>query len=466
MMRRYNVKNLMVYKDILTGVMAVSIIALMILLFTAYGLYKDRNETLLSKMETITCVEGLDLSLLCNIAGCKYVYSDKNVYKNNLGILELCTDSLDLRTAIFDMNSDGDSIINFKGSSFVVENTQFFGIVNNLIITSMVIFIAIFTALYGSKIFRDTEIRRFKSTTEKQKLESLLQRNLTESLHHELSVPISVIETLTNDLFRKLYPCDKSPDGKCKFINIDGGITATGCPSCETHFGRRDIDNIALDHYRKIMFSVDTLTTIKNLVSDSKHIKYSNGTVAIKDIIDNIIATSNLFRAVRVNSIYKDGVDVLEANACGRGLANGELMLIVNTLVINAMEAKSTSITVSAEFVGDCKMAITITDNGTGIRGRDNAIINNYRIFDYGYTTKDGTVTSKYLNKLPTRLVSMLVDFGVCEDIQSARGSGLAIARKMINVVGGDLELISTSFDGTTFKITMPTKPRKDVYEG
>lgn len=464
-MGKYNIKNMHVYKDIITGVAVVSIITLLILLFTAYGLYKDRNETLLHNMKTITNVEGLDISLLCNIAGCEYVYSGNTVFRNKLGILELCNEPLNLNVVVFDMNIQGNSIINFEGHYFVINNESFFEIVNNLILTSMIIFISIFTLLYGSKIFRDTEISRFKNSAEKQKLENLLQRNLTESLHHELSIPISVIKTLVSDLFRRLYPCKSSSDGKCKFITIKTDDKAMSCSECRTHFGNRSIDNIALDHYRKIMFSVDTLTTIKNLVSDSKHIKYSNGTVAVKDIIDNVIATSNLFRVVKVSSNYIKGEELLETHACGRGLANGELMLIINSLVINAMEAKATHISVLGERISDNKIYIEIKDNGIGIRDDNNEIIKNYRIFEYGYTTKDNTVNSKYIGSLPKKWLSCLVDFGLCENVQSARGSGLAIARKMVNRIGGDLELKTTSFEGTTFRVTIPIKIRRYVHE-
>lgn len=452
-------------RDAIFSIASVSLVILTILIFTAIGLYKDRNETLLAKMETITNVEGVDISLLCNIAGCEYVMAHGTKYYNELGILVPCRDNLDLETVILDFNKSGYSVVEFRQISFLINNQSFFSIVNNLIVTSMVLFVIVFSILYLLKAARDAEIAKYKNTTDKQKLENMLQRDLTESLHHELSVPIEVIKSLVIDLFRKLYPCNSTERTMCKGMYADKN-NLENCEGCNFIKGQREIDYISMDHYRKIMLSIETLTAIKDLVSDSKHIKYSNGTVAIKDIIENTVSKQNAFSVSKAKLHFDGDMRAIENHACGRGLPNGEMMIILGTLVTNALEAKSKNITFRVRLLPDSKLSLLVIDDGIGIRDKNNKVIKDYKIFDYGYSTKDGYVNPPLLDLMPDGVLKMLSSLGICEDVKSQRGSGLAIATNMTRLAGGNISLVETSHGGTKFELIVPVKVRRDTHGG
>lgn len=413
------------------------------------------------KLDNIVKTEGVDLNLMCNIVGCEAVIYNKTKYINKSNILEKTSIKLNTEVKLnSNLNSDFKSIIKSNGAIFIVNNSKFYNLTISLLIYSSSIFFIFISIIYLSKLLSEYRTSVLEKGGLKIELESRLQRDITESLHHEIGNPLAILDALLEDLFRHLYPCNITDDGVCDFKNEF--IKKKVCGSCsKSQVRNREIDKVAIDHYYKMKFSLDRLHSIQNLVAGSKHIKYSNGTVSIFEIIDNIVSTNNSFKVNKVKVKYnKEDIDLFKNYACGYGLANGELLMVLHAMVTNTIEAKSSELTFSIERdvkVTD-KMSIIIEDNGRGIRNALGEIIRDTDIFNYGYSTKDPNGENI---KITNWFKKLLFKLGLLDSV-SARGVGLSVNKRILENSGGDIELLSTSTQGTKFRVTIPIKIRRD----
>ena len=130
------------------------------------------------------------------------------------------------------------------------------------------------------------------------------------------------------------------------------------------------------------------------------------------------------------------------------------MLIIVNNMVLNSIEANANKIVVSAETKDDM-LELTIRDNGRGIRDSNNNIIKDYNIFNYGYSTKDidgiNIITDSWLSGILYKLKILSRD-------NEFRGAGLSLCKDLLKKNGGDIILVDTNKEGTTFKLIIPTK--------
>ena len=419
--------------------------------------YKDNRV----KLNNIVKTEGIDLNLMCNVVGCKAVAYNNTVYLNKSNILQQSDKAINTDIKLCsNLNTDFDSVVESNGAVFIVENTKFFNLTYNLLLYSSSIFFFFITFIYISKLISEYKSSILEKGGLRIELESKLQRDITESLHHEIGNPLAILDALLEDLYRHLYPCNITDDGVCDFKTeyIDKKI----CVKCPKKVRNRQIDTVAIDHYYKMKFSLDRLHSIQNLVAGSKHIKYSNGTVSIYEIIDNIVSTNNSFKVTKIKVAYNESdIELFKYYACGYGLANGELLLVLHAMITNSIEAKSSLLTFSIERdskVSD-KMMIIIEDNGRGIRNPLGEVIKDTDIFNYGYSTKDPNGENI---KITSWFKKLLFKLGLLNEV-STRGVGLSVNKRILENSGGDIELVSTSSQGTKFRVTIPIKIRRNT---
>ena len=98
----------------------------------------------------------------------------------------------------------------------------------------------------------------------------------------------------------------------------------------------------------------------------------SNGTVSLFEILNNVILSSNQLRIKNITPDYRNK-GILDTHSC-RGIQNGEMLIIVNNMVLNSIEANANKLVISAETKEDM-LELTIRDNGRGIRDNNNNII-------------------------------------------------------------------------------------------
>lgn len=427
---------------------------------TIFSIYDDNIKGFQTKIDTIVKTEGFDLNLICNVVSCKYAkYEDSNFILKN-GILEETNDKINTLKVFYLFNSDYDTVVKYQDNTyFIINNDKFLRILFFILLISSIAIFGIFFVM--SIIIYALEAKRniMEKSILKNNLESRLQRDMTESLHHEMGTPLAVISTLIEEIYKMLYPCKHTSSKLCSFKTKNEYMSY--CNSCIMFSGQnRNIDVIATKYYEKIMLSINSLNVIQNTIGESKHIKYSNGTVSLLEIITNVISSNNCYKVYKIEAEISNK-DLLDKYACGVGLQNGEMLLVLNAMINNSIEAKANKMFVSAVLSkSEDIMEILIQDNGRGIRDRDGHIVNDINIFNYGYSTKtrDGE-TLKPKNKIE-KFMDKLFDVNNI-DVANERGVGLSVNKRILNKSSGDITLISTDEHGTLFKITIPIKVRR-----
>lgn len=461
-MSKINIKEIFTPSRLIRAflhILSYMVIFIILEIILIHSMFIDTYNDNKVKLDNIVKTEGIDLNLMCNVVGCKSVVYKDFTYNNKSNILTLTNLKLDTDVQICsNLNKDFESIIESNGAIFIVDNGKFFKLTFNLLIYSSSIFFFFISFIYLSKLISEYKSSVLEKGGLKVELESRLQRDITESLHHEIGNPLAILDALLEDLFRHLYPCNVTDDGVCDFKNEF--INKKVCKTCSKQVRDRAIDKVAIDHYYKMKFSLDRLHSIQNLVAGSKHIKYSNGTVSIHEIIDNIVSTNNSFKVTKIKVKYDEkSIELFKNYACGYGLANGELLLVLHAMVTNSIEAKSSELTFSIERdskVTD-KMAIIIEDDGRGIRNALGEVIKDTDIFNYGYSTKDPNGENI---RITNWFKKLLFKLGLLDSV-SARGVGLSVNKRILENSGGDIELLSTSKQGTKFRVTIPIKIRR-----
>lgn len=271
--------------------------------------------------------------------------------------------------------------------------------------------------------------RRFNYRVTKDMLEDLIQKELTESLHHELSGPVVVLEGKI-DMLKNM-----SPDDPNRAVILD------------------NLDN-----------SISLIRDILNIMANRKHLKYTNGTISIERLIENSVAFNRIKHLGVLDIIIDDKDKELFSKYSLLGLDNGVLVNILNNLITNSTEAGASEVKVYGtlreirNMDGEKYPVIDLycKDNGSGIRDKNGNISNTKEIFNYCYSTKDQLETASK-NSIMDWIKSI---FGGINDIQSIRGAGLAISKKLLLSVNDDIVLHETSENGTTFKLTLKVKKR------
>lgn len=437
----------------------VCLFLLVIQVLTIFGIYDDSIKENHNRIDTIVKTEGFDLNLICNVISCKYANYEGSNFIIEDGILTESMEKINIDKYFYIFNSNFDTIITYENATFVINNDKFIRILMIILsISSVAIFIIFFIMSF---ILHISEIKRniMEKSILKNNLESRLQRDMTESLHHEMGGPLAVISTLIEEIYKMLYPCKHTSNKLCSFKTRNEKMSY--CNSCVMYTGEnRKIDEITTKYYEKIILSINSLNVIQNTIGESKHIKYSNGTVSLLEIITNVISSNNCYKVYKIEADISDR-DLLNKYACGIGLQNGELLLVLNAMINNSTEAKANKLFISANLTkSEDNIEIYIKDNGRGVRDRDDNVVNDINIFNYGYSTKSKNGAPLQPKKKLEKFLDNIFNFNNV-DISTERGVGLSVNKRILNKSSGDIDLVSTSKQGTLFKITIPIKIRR-----
>lgn len=439
-----------------------------VIIFTIVGsVYKDIYNLYIKKIETIDRTEGKDISLMCNVIGCEsliYKIDDvKYYYVNKNGILNY-TNKIVKDDIYFDIyTEDFKTVIVYDDITFIVDDSRYMNLVMDILYLVLVSFFIFYTLIFTIFTIKNHKFNIMEKGSFKFELESRLQRDITESLHHEMGMPIALIDTLVKDLYMHLYPCDFSSNGICDFNNEE--VESTVCETCKNNLNKRSIDGFAVDHYNKIRFAIDRLNSVLSLIAGSKHIKYNNGTVSLYSIIDNIISSVNSFKVNKITAKYVNE-ELFHKYAVGLGLSNGDMLNMIHNMVNNSIEAKATEIEFKAVIRNEYKLDIYIQDNGRGIRDKNDNIIKDDIIFNYGYSTKDEEynklLSLTKVRNIIEKIYRFIFKSSLFSIYNTTRGVGLAVNKGLLIGSGGDIVLIDTSSAGTTFRLTIPMKLKRD----
>lgn len=424
------------------------------------GVIDDYNK----KLHLIYDMEGDDINLMCNVISCKNVLvrtpKGETTYKSIGGILKRsnCKLSTDPFFYYKNINKDFLTLIYIDNKVFFVDDKKYVELLESMVFLIWLIIFILFTALGIGKTLYESKAEVLQRNAKENEITTKLQRDLTESLHHELGMPVALTESLITEIFSKMYPCPYTVNGVC--AGQSGEVEPEKCCECNFFLNRRSTDDIAINYYRKIIFNIERIKSTLRLIANSKHIKYSNGTVSIFRILDNIVSGINSYKVNKIEAFY-ESMDIFNKHAVGYGISNGDMMNVVNIMVNNCIEAKATQVTFFAEYiVKDKVIALYIKDNGRGIRDAMDNIVNDEMIFQYGFSTKDESGEQLIAT---TKLERFLLKLGInIINTGSPRGVGLSVGKGILQKAGGDVAVHSTSTSGTIFKITLPVKEKRN----
>ena len=422
--------------------------------FTISLVYHNEIKDINNRVQQTVSAGGHDIYLICNYINCKNIIEENIHYVNTeIGIVVNEKNDTNSKILFAFFNSDLDSVIRHNNTLFIVNNDSKWNFINrSLALSTFILFIVIF--IFSFKIRLDVlKKESYARNSFKNDLESKLQRDLTESLHHEMGTPLAVIRTLLDEIIKTIYPCGVTESGICTLKVSNKKIPdCKDCEVCGHNYNKRALDSTISEYYEQIRLALDSLFTLQTLIGKSKRISYSNGTVSLFEILNNVILSSNQLRIKNITPDYRNK-GILDTHSC-RGIQNGEMLIIVNNMVLNSIEANANKIVISAETKDDM-LELTIRDNGRGIRDNNNNIIKDYNIFNYGYSTKDidgiNIITDSWLSGILYKLKILSRD-------NEFRGAGLSLCKDLLKKNGGDIILVDTNKEGTTFKLIIPTK--------
>ena len=398
------------------------------------------------------------LELLCKAVDCVYIQnnntlvyeSDRPDHTEYLRGVELKSyldnenKYLNIRTIDVQANADNYEI-------GICYDDYITSIINRLRYLAWLIIIPILTyyivRVYGIEKKSLLEKRNYKYTIEGQ-----IQRNLTESLYHELNNPMSIIRTLIEDLYESIFYCDVT-NTMCKRMTNPNDKSNKDIP-CECKFTDLKYRNIA-NHYEIINSALDQIHSTITIMADVKVIKYNTNDASIYTVITNAISSCNILNVVKLTPSY-GSLEILNSYSLTGKLNNGDLLNALTVLINNAVEAQSTKLDITASITEDKRMHIYIKDNGTGVKNKDGVVTLDNSIFNYGKSTKDKVKVS-WLTKL---LYKIGID--ITGKKQGVRGAGLALSKELLNHNNGDILLKETTPKGSVFEIIVPVKQMRN----
>ena len=276
-----------------------------------------------------------------------------------------------------------------------------------------IVFLLILGIIY-SLLFRririiDTERKKLTYQLDKHDLAVLEKTNLAVVIHHEMSLPVGVINSVIDSLdYRNTL--DPDPENT-KYIAL----------------------------LKSNILSISSV--LDRMVAGKEHVGTTNNSISTL-----IQRTNNSIALYYIDNDYGftlNNTDILNAYTPYK-LTDGTFSNIINNLIKNSLEAMATQIVVTCnrQINNDGTLILIIQDNGHGISGKSLTDINN-KIFNPGVSSKEISVVDrvKALNN------------GIHDNC--VRGTGLYLCKTILNEVGGDITVLDTSYLGTTFSITL-----------
>lgn len=434
-----------------------SIIATLVILFFitilfVYFVYDDYYDKQVDNLNianlTVTRNMPLEDALLykCNIVGCKALsvnIDGKDVYYvmtasktdasriklNKTMALELTKTDGDIKTSIFNSHftTDYNLIITNGNIRYVINDNSYVLYILSIYLYLYIIIFLLITVIFIINAINTYKYGIYKKGSYKLYIESKLQANITEMVHHEMNAPLAILNTLVANI---------------KSILIE-----------------QHIEDKYKDTIEGFDYAIKRIEAVLDTLSNNKRIKYKVENISILEVIKHVITNVNRFKVGAVKAEYNNQ-DALSKYKASSKLSTGELMNILHVMITNSTEAGGNIILFTAMEVSRNTLELYVTDNGHGVRDHSNRIVTDDAIFQYGYSTKDSE--GKHVNFSFTKniIYKILKLFGISVMIAgNSRGIGLYMNKVLLNRIDGDIELYKTSSLGTTFKITLPVEP-------
>lgn len=225
---------------------------------------------------------------------------------------------------------------------------------------------------------------------------------ITENVHHELNTPMEVIVNKMAKIKEYMMPVLLNNE----LFSREGALELN-------------------DDFELIEESTELIHNVLNSMKEYKHLRYSNGNKTLYDIINGAFSVLNYTAG---NFKYSVDVRLKLYKLDDVSFKNATLVHIILNHLKNSLSANSENIIVLFDNFDKKDCYFRIIDNGNGIEKKhlDN-------IFKANFSTKD----------IPGEI----------------SGNGLYLNRSILREHKGDVKLIDTSLQGTTFGLFVPAKP-------
>lgn len=412
--------------------------------------------------------EKMSDAMTCLVLRCKYIVKRSGnlpvvVLKNIKGEFISLNPTEQLINNIYKENEH--EIVSLREVDYVGTLNSIESLKHNLLVALLILYIIVTLPIHFFLRF----VQIYKGETEemifKNKLENSLQKEFSESLHHELKPPIGNIQAIIRDIYKKMFTNIELIDYERLDFNKDNiqpykihGIYISG----------NDIDNL-IEKYHSMNLSISRIISMLTVMSQSKTIKASNGTISIFDIVDNSVKGINNLLFKKIDPIYLNR-EILSKYSVGYSMDNGMMLSVVHNLIKNSIEAGASKIYFEGLVRNDKFILIIKDDVEGGIRDKYGKTMTvheaNNVIFESGYTTKNSRGDMIFRTKTWKDTISDLTMriLGLEEKYRSERGVGLCLNRKLLLYAGGNIRVIKTDANGTDFEVSIPYKlTKKDI---
>lgn len=432
----------------------ISILIISILLFmliTGTSIYNSVTNSYIKALNEVYIPEGStrDEALIakCKVISCNEVLIKKrdNIYRymldtniktrdtlSTIGInpANIVEDSTFLPFKF--LSIDHNLLVYYNDEIYVIKDFAYASSIIEAGIIVSILVLVIFTigGLYSSYFKFKSDI--LEKNSYKIYTESKVQGGLSESLHHEIRTPVTILKSVSD---------------------VVGTIL--------------DKDNKI---YEAFLFSINQLDSVLELLCNGRYVKRQGENKPIEDVLRYVVSSVNLVNVYKLsyfieyNNMFDDKEIKFDSIYVSETLGSGEFVNILTVLFTNAIEAKATMLNIRGERISNDKFWLYIKDNGVGIRDTTNTLAKDKvkaieMITEYGYSSKNKDGKPIVHKGIKGKLFKLL---GIkLMDNTNSRGVGLYMCKKLLRKANCDIELVDTSEKGTTFRISVPYKNLK-----
>jgi len=396
----------------------------------------------------------------CNFIECKRIVFNDNsiVYRNGDG--EFSSEE-EVKDGMFSELSSVltmDIVGKYSGYTYVVTYIDVLIVYLDIILTLyFLILVAVLVFLYRFIVSSSIETM-VNGASRTAALHNKNMSMLAEQLHHEINTPLTVVKTLCDKIFDEMKAasvCEIGKDSKKE----------GPCESC-----RVPKRYMTLRGYKKMIDNnIKQAYVVIERMAEVKQVRYSNGNKSIYDISKATFDIMGVYN--RANYKYTIDDDLRRFVVDHRtGIKNHELMNILLNHIKNSLEAEASEISIVKysirpyipSFHDKVVMQAVLYVDKYIARPIASLIV----VAMEKFLSKDG---KSHTSKLEILLVDN--GNGVPESAKTnifnlnwsskskegiVRGAGLYLNRAILRTAGGDVKLIESSDQGTTFMLTIP----------
>jgi len=428
-----NIIKRLMNKNVFIEYFKLSIMVIIILtvvnILTAYNMYETSLSKYENRLRVINEFNGYDINLFCNSVTCEKILVETSdvVYVNANGVLRRefnkHTDKNVFKPKYFGIfNKDFNTVLKFGNYRFLINDGIYFKNLNIVLLINYVIMFIFITIPYLIFKYEQEKLKDIQSRVASEELEISLQRDLAESLNHEITLPVVMLRSISTEFYTTLSK------------------TLSCALTCK--FKKDKLPTSKLEElYGSAILAIETIEEVLQTISDSKAVKYETRDTSIYEILHTVEASINSINVRGIEVNIRKGKDLSKRYRPCRELGNGKLGRIFKNHIINSREAKASKVILTFNLLKNNFMEVFIIDNGLGIHDKSGTIITDLNsIFKQGVTTKKANGESA----------------GNGSDISKTRGVGMYLNKRELEHVGGSVKVAKTTKQGTIFRLTFP----------